>query len=65
MTEYKLGEMIATRKAYGTALVKLVKQRPDVLVLDAEVSNSTMAESVKKEFPERFFEMFIAEQNMA
>lgn len=64
-TNYKLGEMIATRKAYGNALVKLVKQNPNVLVLDAEVSNSTMAESVKKEFPERFFEMFIAEQNMA
>lgn len=64
-TEYKLGDMIATRKAYGNALVKLVKENPDVVVLDAEVSNSTMSEYVKKEFPERFFEMYIAEQNMA
>lgn len=64
MTNYKLGDMVATRKAYGTALVKLVKQNPNIVVLDSEVSNSTMSEYVKKEFPERFFEMFIAEQNM-
>ncbi|MBI2593966.1 transketolase [Candidatus Daviesbacteria bacterium] len=63
-TEYKLGEMVATRKAYGNALVKLVKTNAEVVVLDAEVSNSTMAELVKKEFPEKFFEMYIAEQNM-
>ncbi len=65
MTNYKKGEMVATRKAYGNILLKLVKENPKVVVLDAEVSNSTMAESVKKEFPEKFFEMFIAEQNMA
>lgn len=61
---YKEGEMVATRKAYGNALLKLVKENPDVVVLDAEVSNSTMSESVKKENPEKFYEMFIAEQNM-
>src|SRR3989344_4565065 len=63
-TEYELGEMVATRKAYGNVLLKLVKENPKVVVLDAEVSNSTMSETVKKEFPERFYEMFIAEQNM-
>lgn len=64
-TSYSPGEMVATRKAYGNVLVKLVKENPQVVVLDAETSNSTMSESVKKEFPEKFFEMFIAEQNMA
>lgn len=64
-SDYKIGEMIATRKAYGNIIAKLVKENSDVVVLDAETSNSTMAESVKKENPEKFFEMFIAEQNMA
>ena len=63
-SKYKLGEMVATRKAYGNILSKLVEASNDVVVLDAEVSNSTMAESVKKEYPSKFFEMFIAEQNM-
>jgi transketolase len=63
--DYKLGEMVATRKAYGNVLLKLAKENPSVVVLDAEVSNSTMSETVKREIPERFFEMFIAEQNMA
>ena len=61
---YKIGEMVSTRKAYGNALVKLGKEIPEMVVLDAEVSNSTFAEFFKKEYPERFFEMFIAEQNM-
>ena len=61
---YSKGEVVATRKAYGNVLLKLVKENPKVVVLDAEVSNSTMSETVKKEFPERFYEMFIAEQNM-
>jgi len=55
---------IATREAYGNALINLGKKYPDLVVLDAETSNSTYAEKFKKEFPERFFEMFIAEQNM-
>lgn len=63
-TSYSKGDMVATRKAYGLALVKLVKANSKVVVLDAEVSNSTMSEYVKKEFPEKFFEMYIAEQNM-
>lgn len=54
----------ATREAYGNALVALGKTHPNLVVLDAETSNSTFAEYFKKSFPERFFEMFIAEQNM-
>jgi transketolase len=57
-------EPIATRKAYGEALAALGAARKDVVVLDAEVSNSTYAEDFKKTAPERFFEMYIAEQQM-
>ncbi len=57
-------EPVATRKAYGEALAALGAARPDVVVLDAEVSNSTHAEDFKKVAPERFFEMYIAEQQM-
>ena len=63
-TNYKLGEMVATRKAYGEALVKLGEINPDIVALDAEVKNSTYAEIFKAKYPSRFFEMFIAEQNM-
>lgn len=61
---YKLGQMVATREAYGVALAELGRTSEDVVVLDAEVSNSTFADKFKKDWPERFFEMFIAEQNM-
>lgn len=54
---------MATREAYGEAL-KLIATDPRVVVLDAETSNSTYAETMKKVDPDRFFEMFIAEQNM-
>lgn len=57
-------EGVATRKAYGEALVALGDAREDVVVLDAEVSNSTYSEDFKKAHPERFFEMYIAEQQM-
>jgi len=63
-TKYKLRDAVATRKAYGEALVKLGAQNPSVVVLDAETKNSTYSELFKEKFPERFFEMFIAEQNM-
>ena len=56
---------ISTRHAYGTALERLYPQYPDIVVLDAEVGNSTFAEIFKKTRPDRFFEMYIAEQNMA
>ena len=55
---------LSTRKAYGHALVNLFLKNPDMVVLDAEVSNSTYAETFKKAYPQRFLEMFIAEQNM-
>jgi transketolase len=61
---YDLGTSVATRKAYGTALTRLEGQFPLLVSLDAEVSNSTMAELFGKRVPERFFEMFITEQNM-
>jgi transketolase len=54
---------IATRKAYGETLAAL-SARSDVVVLDAEVGNSTYTEDFDKVAPERFVQMFIAEQNM-
>ena len=57
-------EPIATRKAYGDALAALVAARDDIVALDAEVSNSTHSEEVKKVAADRFFEMYIAEQKM-
>jgi len=57
-------EPLATRKAYGEALAALGAARSDVVVLDAEVSNSTHAEDFKKTAPDRFFEMYIAEQQL-
>lgn len=61
---YVLGQPVATRKAYGQALVELFPSHQDIVVLDAETSNSTGADTFKKAYPNRFFEMFIAEQNM-
>ena len=57
-------EPVATRKAYGEAIAALGAARGDVVALDAEVSNSTHAEDFKKTAPDRFFEMYIAEQRM-
>jgi len=62
--EYKPGDMIATRKAYGDALVALGARDDKVVALDGEVSNSTYASKFAAAFPERYFEMFIAEQQM-
>lgn len=61
---YVAEKPVATRHAYGTALERLFPEFPDIVVLDAEVSNSTYSELFKARYPERFFEMFIAEQNM-
>ena len=55
---------LATREAYGTALVRLGEADPRVVALDGDVKNSTFAERFKEKFPERFVEAFIAEQNM-
>ena len=64
LPRYELGSEVATRKAYGDALAALGDARPDVVVLDGEVSNSTFAELFAKAHPERYFEMYIAEQQM-
>ncbi|MCW3094399.1 MAG: Transketolase [Chthonomonadaceae bacterium] len=61
---YEVGAKVATREAYGDALVALGHARPNVIVLDGEVSNSTFADKFKKVFPERFIEVFIAEQQL-
>lgn len=61
---YHETELVATREAYGDALVALGKQDKRIVVLDAETSNSTYAEKFQKEFSDHFFEMYIAEQNM-
>lgn len=64
MPTWKLGEKVATRKAYGDALVAVGAGNPLVVALDGEVSNSTHADEFAKAYPDRYFEMFIAEQQM-
>ncbi len=59
---YEMGTKEATRKAYGDAITALGGFRSDVVVLDGEVSNSTFADEFNHTFPDRFFEMYIAEQ---
>ncbi|WP_049572854.1 transketolase [Nonomuraea sp. SBT364] len=61
---YELGDRVATRTAYGEALAALGAARGDVVALDGEVADSTKAEAFAREFPERFFEMYIAEQQL-
>ncbi len=61
---YDVGSSMATRKAFGQALVGLGAIRPEVVVLDGEVSNSTGTEGFADAFPERFFEFYIAEQQL-
>uniref|UniRef100_A0A8C7DK44 Transketolase n=1 Tax=Oncorhynchus kisutch TaxID=8019 RepID=A0A8C7DK44_ONCKI len=61
---YKIGDKVATRKAYGVALAKLGQSSPRVVALDADMKNSTFSEMFHKAYPERFVECFIAEQNM-
>jgi transketolase len=61
---YKLGDQVATREAYGTALAKLGEADPRVVALDADVKNSTFSDKFEKALPDRFYENFIAEQVM-
>jgi transketolase len=61
---YGAGDQVATREAYGTALVALGGVDPRVVALDADVKNSTFSERFEKVYPERFYQMFIAEQAM-
>lgn len=63
-TKYSKGEEIATRKAYGEVLVKILPQFPNMVVMDGETGNSTYSETFAKAYPSHYFEMFIAEQNM-
>ncbi len=65
LPQYECGEQVATRTAVGAALAALGAARPDVVVLDGEVSDSTRTEEFARQHPDRFFEMFIAEQQMA
>ena len=64
LPRYDVGDSVATRKAYGDALVAIGAADPCVVVLDAEVSNSTHADEFKHTFPDRYFEMFISEQQL-
>jgi transketolase len=61
---YKKGELVATREAWGTALAAVGAVDPRIVALDADVKNSTFSDRFEKKFPERFYEMFIAEQVM-
>ncbi|MDO8508253.1 MAG: transketolase [Nanoarchaeota archaeon] len=63
-TKYNLKEHVSTRQAYGNSLANLAKSDQNVLAIDAEVSNSTHSEEVKKKTPKQFIEAYIAEQNM-
>ncbi|ADJ27339.1 transaldolase [Nitrosococcus watsonii C-113] len=62
---YSLGEQIATRDGFGSALKKLGEFLPELVVLDGDVKNSTRTEYFAEAYPDRFFESYIAEQNMA
>jgi transketolase len=63
-TAYKSGDAVATREAFGNALLRIGEVDPRVVALDGDTKNSTYAEKFFKKFPERFTECFIAEQNM-
>ncbi len=62
--DYAIGQEVATREAYGSALVALGKLNPAIVALDADVKNSTFSDKFKAAFPERFFDCWIAEQQM-
>ena len=57
---YKLGEQVATREAYGRVLAALGTADPNIVVLDADVKNSTFSEKFESAHPDRFYQMFIA-----
>ena len=61
---YEAAQQVATRQAYGTSLAKLGAANPAVVALDGDTKNSTYSQDFLKQHPERFFECFIAEQNM-
>ncbi|GAA2056853.1 transketolase [Leifsonia soli] len=61
---YEIGTAVATRAAYGSAIVELGRRRSNVVVVDSEVSNSTGVDLFAATFPSRFFEMYMAEQQL-
>jgi transketolase len=61
---FELGQQVATREEYGAALARLGDSNPLVVALDGDTKNSTFSEKFLKAHPDRFFECFIAEQNM-
>jgi len=61
---YKIGDQVATREAFGDVLAKLASTDPRIVVLDADVKNSTFTDRFEKVAPDRFYENFIAEQVM-
>jgi transketolase len=63
-TNYKLGDSVATREAYGNALLRIGEVDQRVVALDGDTKNSTYADKFFKKFPERSTECFIAEQNL-
>jgi transketolase len=64
MPTWEKGEKVATRKAYGVALAALGNRRDDIIALDGEVGNSTYSEDFKKDHPDRYIEVYIAEQQL-
>jgi transketolase len=64
LPRYELNDSVATRKGYGDALKALGAANPQVVAMDGEVSNSTYAEEFAKAFPDRYFEQYIAEQQL-
>jgi transketolase len=64
LPKYDKGSLVATRSAYGDALKALGAARSDIVAVDGEVSNSTYAETFANAFPDRFFEQYIAEEQM-
>jgi len=62
---YTKGESLATRAAYGNAIVKIAKNNDRVVALDGDMKNSTFSQNLRKVFPERHVECFICEQNLA
>jgi len=63
-TAYNKGDLVATREAYGNALARLGAVDPHIVAMDGDTKNSTYSDKFMKKYPDRFFECFIAEQNL-
>ena len=61
---YTLGQLVATREAYGTGLKNLAAVNPKVYAVDGDVKNSTFSETLQKAYPDRLIQGYIAEQNL-